>query len=122
MILIDTSCWIEALRERGNVEIRSRVHELLANGHACWMPVVRLELWNGARGDREKKALREFEAVLPSLGMEQAVWDIAYELARRARTAGKTIPISDLLIVACARHHGVEVETADAHFAELRKL
>jgi len=54
--------------------------------------------------------------------MTAAVWDGAYDLARRARAAGLTIPITDLLIVACARHHGVEVETTDAHFGELGKL
>jgi predicted nucleic acid-binding protein len=122
MVLIDTSAWIEALRERGNPDIRKRVHEHMQGGQACWMPVVRLELWNGARGDREKKALREFEQVLPELEVTAGVWDAAYDLARRARTAGLTIPVADLLIIACARHHGVAIETTDAHFSELEKL
>ncbi len=122
MILIDTSCWIEVLRERGNAEIRRRLHDHVTGGRACWSPVVRLELWNGARGAREKKALCEFEQVLPELEMPPEVWDIACDLARRARAAGLTIPATDLLIAACARHHGVEVESMDAHFAELAKL
>jgi predicted nucleic acid-binding protein len=86
------------------------------------MPMIRLELWNGARGDREKKALREFEQVLPELEVTAGVWEAAYDLARRARAAGLTIPVADLLIIACARHHGVAIETTDAHFAELEKL
>ena len=122
MILIDTSCWIEALRERGNTEVRRRLHEHLESGRACWMPVVRLELWNGARGDREKKALREFEEVLTELEMTGEVWDIACDLARRSRSAGMTIPVADLLIAACARHHGLEIESTDAHFTALGKL
>ena len=122
MILIDTSCWIEALREGGNADVRRRLHEHVHGGRACWSPVIRLELWNGARGAREKKALREFEEVLPELEMAAEVWDIACDLVRRARTAGMTIPVPDLLIVACARHHGVEVESTDAHFAQLGKL
>jgi predicted nucleic acid-binding protein len=122
MILIDTSCWIEALRERGDADVRRRVHEHMHGGRACWTPVVRLELWNGARGDREKKVLREFEQVLPELEMSAEVWDIACDLARRARASGLTIPVTDLLIAACARHHDVEVESTDEHFAELGKL
>lgn len=122
MILIDTSCWIEALRERGNIEIRRRLQEHVHGGRACWMPVIRLELWNGARGDREKKALREFETVMPELEMTNDVWDIACHLARRARAAGLSIPATDLMIAACARHHGVEIESLDAHFAALEKL
>lgn len=122
MILIDTSVWIVGLRERGNPELKRRVHELLTGNRACWMPMIRLELWNGARGDREKKALREFEQVLPELEVTPEVWEAASDLARRARGAGLTVPAADILIVACARHHGVEIESADAHFVELGKL
>jgi hypothetical protein len=46
---------------------------------------VRLELWNGAAGDRDRRILRDFEAVLPELAMDEEVWAGAYELARRAR-------------------------------------
>jgi predicted nucleic acid-binding protein len=122
VILIDTSCWIEALRERGDVGVRRRVVEHVQGGRACWMPVVRLELWNGARGERERKALREFEAAVPELEMTAEVWDVACELARRTRAAGLTIPVTDLLIAACARHHGVEVESTDAHFSALKEI
>jgi predicted nucleic acid-binding protein len=122
MILIDSSVWIEALRERGSIETKRRVHEHLQSGRACWMPMIRLELWNGARGENEKRALREFEGVLPDLEVGPRVWEVASDLARRARAAGLTVPAADLLIVACARHHGVEIESLDAHFAELEKL
>jgi len=122
MILIDTSVWIEALRERGNPAAGRRVHEYLKSGRACWMPMIRLELWNGARGEREKRALREFEQVLAELEVTPDVWEAANDLARRARAAGLTVPAADILIAACARHHGVEIESTDAHFADLEKL
>lgn len=122
MILIDTSVWIEGLRDRGNVEIKQRLHDHLQGGRACWMPMIRLELWNGARGEREKRALREFEQVLPELEVTPEVWEAANDLARRTRAAGLTVPAADILIVACARHHGVEIDSMDAHFVELRKL
>lgn len=122
MILIDTSCWIEVLRERGDAVIRRRVQEHLVSGRACWSTVVRLELWNGARGAVEKSALREFEQVLPELDLPPEAWELACELARRARTAGLTIPVTDLLIAACAQHHGVEIESMDTHFVELGKI
>ena len=84
--------------------------------------MIRLELWNGARGESEKRALREFEAVLPEWEIGPEVWETANELARRARAAGLTVPAADLLIAACANHHRVEIESLDAHFAELEKL
>lgn len=122
MILIDTSVWIEGLRERGNVEIKQRLHNHLQGDRACWMPMIRLELWKGARGEREKRALREFEQVLPELEVTPEVWEAANDLARRTQAAGLTVPAADILIVACARHHGVEIDSMDAHFVALQKL
>jgi predicted nucleic acid-binding protein len=84
--------------------------------------MVRLELWNGARGDREKKVLREFERLLPELEIDVDVWEVAYELARRARASGVTVPATDLLIAACAKRHGAELEHSDSDFAQLARL
>lgn len=122
MTIIDSSSWIEMLRTDGRPDVRERVIGHLRAGSACIVPMVRLELWNGARGDREKKALLEFERDLPELAMTEAVWDEACTLARRARTAGLTVPAADLLIAACARHHHAGIESVDAHFVELAKL
>jgi predicted nucleic acid-binding protein len=104
------------------VDVRRRVQDHIESGHACWNPVVRLELWNGARGMREKKALSEFERALPELPMSSEVWELAYELARRARAAGFTVPLADLLIAACARHHQARIFSIDDHFLALAKL
>lgn len=122
MILLDTSVWIEGLREMGDPEVKRVVRDNLESGRACWMPMIRLELWNGARGEKEKRALREFEQVLTELPVGPEVWEEANDLARSARKAGLTVPAADILIVACARHHGVEVKSTDLHFAELQKL
>lgn len=113
MILVDTSSWIHALRINGDPVVRARVEDALRDGEACWCPMIRLELWNGAGGDRERRILREFERVLPELAVDEAVWQAAYELGRRARAAGVTIPATDLLVADCARHHGAELEAAD---------
>lgn len=84
--------------------------------------MVRLELWNGAGGEREKKVLRDFERLLPELPISEEVWSAAAELARRARANAVTVPASDVLIAACARHYGASLETADADFERLSSL
>ena len=122
MILVDSSSWIHMLRPNGDAAVRGRVVRALDAGEACWCPVIRLELWNGAGGDRERKVLREFERVLPELTIDSAVWGVAFELARRARSAGLSIPATDILITACARHHQVEIEHADSDLSRLEKL
>jgi len=122
MKLVDTSCWIEQLRRQGNPAVRVRVDDLLRNGDAAWCPVVRLELWSGAQGAHEQRVLREMERELVCFEISPAVWDLACDLAVRARAKGITVPASDLLVAACARHHGVGIEQADAHFDLIARL
>ncbi|MFO7536338.1 MAG: PIN domain-containing protein [Kiritimatiellia bacterium] len=122
MKLIDTSSWIESLRFDGDRAVGERVRALLLSGEAAWCPLVKVELWNGARGDHEKKVLREMEENLAELEIAPAVWAQACDLARKARSAGHTVPATDLLIAACARHHHVELEHTDTHFDMLEKL
>ena len=116
MKLVDTSAWIQQMRPRGDAAVRARVEALLRAGEAAWCPMVRLEIWAGVGNERERRILREYEAVLPELAIGADIWQVAYDLASLVRQAGKTIPASDIVIFACARHHGVGVEHADAHF------
>jgi predicted nucleic acid-binding protein len=122
LLLIDTSSWIHLLRPNGAPEVRARVERALQAGEACWCPIVRLELWNGAGGEREKKALRDFERLLPELGIDDDVWRGAYDLARKARSGGVSIPATDLLIAACAKRHDADLEHSDSDFDQLEKL
>jgi predicted nucleic acid-binding protein len=119
MVLIDTSAWVHFLRPDGDADVRQRVEVALRAGLARWCPIVRLELWNGAGGDRERKLLREFERVVPELPLTPEVWTHAYTLARSCRAAGASVPASDLLIMACAHHHGTDLIHADADFDQI---
>ena len=122
MILVDTSSWIHLLRPDGDAVVRARVEHALRDGAACWCPIVRLELWNGASGDRDQKVLRDFERVLPELAIDEAVWDEACSIARRARAKGVTVPATDILVFACANRHGAALETSDSDFDLLLKI
>lgn len=119
MILVDTSSWIHFLRPDGDAKVRGRVERALRSGEACWCPVVQLELWNGARGRREREVLRDFARVLPELSIDREVWDEAYELATGARGRGVTVPATDVLIAACALRHGAGLESTDSDFDHL---
>lgn len=118
-VLVDTSAWIHFLRPNGDRVTQQRVAASLEAGTARWCAMVRLELWNGARGDHEKRLLREFERLVPELATSEAVWDRADDLARRCRAAGVTVPATDVLIQAVAAHHGATLEHADEDFTRL---
>ena len=104
------------LRPQGDSAVRSRVEAALTAGQACWCPLVRLELWNGARGQQERKVLRDFARTLPELPIDDGVWQAAYDLAQRARSRGVTVPATAIVIAACARRHGAMLESADTDF------
>jgi predicted nucleic acid-binding protein len=122
MKLVDTSTWIQALRRQGEPITRERARLLVTSGQAVWCPIVRVELWAGVGKNHERQMLREVEQRIPELAINDEVWDLACELADRCRKAGKRVPPNDLIIEACARFHGVEVDAADAHFDFLKTL
>jgi predicted nucleic acid-binding protein len=116
MKLVDSSAWVHCLRRMGSADVVDGVRRLMASGEAAWCPAIRLELWNGVGNESDRRILRDFEQTLPELPITDEVWAEARALASRCRKAGKTAPAIDVLIAACARHHGVDVEHADRHF------
>lgn len=66
--------------------------------------------------------LREFERLIPELPTTAPVWDAAFELARRCRAAGITVPSTDVLIFACAEYHGAALEHVDEDFVRVRSV
>jgi hypothetical protein len=122
LILIDTSCWVEALRTRGNPAIRDRVSKILVSGRAALCDFVLLELWNGARGDYERKKLALLEKEVECLPTLPETWALARELARKCRKSGRTVPASDLLIAACGITSGCRIEHCDADFDAILKM
>jgi len=114
MKLVDTSAWVEYLRA-GNSDVAENVEALLLTDEAAWCDMVMLELWNGARGQEERRKLAELSAAAPRLETTVEVWDLAHRLAARCRDKGKTVPAADVLIAACATHHEVDLEHKDGH-------
>lgn len=121
-VLVDSSRWVHQLRKSGDPAKRERVNRLLQNGLAAWCPPVRLELWRSVSSDAERKTLGHYEALLPDYEISSAVWERAIRLADRGRAAGVTAPLADLLIVACAREHRLDLAHDDGHFTQLDQL
>ncbi len=122
MKLIDTSSWLHQMRPKGEPQARQRVEALLLSGEAAWCAMVRLELWRGVSNDQERKLLKKYEAVLTDLPITDEVWQTAFTLGELARRKGATCNAPDLVIAACARVHGVELEHSDSDFERLTAL
>lgn len=120
--LIDTSAWIETLRTTGEPTVRARVTALTADDRVVLCDAVRLELWNGARSAGDQRLLRDLEEHLETVPTTSQVWTLARDLARITRGKGLTMPAADLLIAACAEHHGLGLVHCDSHFDQLARV
>ena len=104
MKLIDTSSWIEYLRDQKS-EVGDRVEVLVLSDEAAWCEMTLIELWHGVRGAKEKRELAEMQNEIILVPVDAAVWRFAFKLALRCREKGLTVPASDIVIAACATHH-----------------
>lgn len=121
MILIDTSAWIEFLRDTGSQTCR-RVDTLLAEPIATCDP-VRMEILAGARDETHLESLRRLLARATVLPTTSVHYEQAAGLYRRARAQGVTVRrLNDCLIAAVALDADVAVLHADRDFDALGRV
>jgi predicted nucleic acid-binding protein len=121
MKLVDTSSWVEYLRDRES-EAGERMEVLVLRGEAAWCDITLVELWHGVRGAKEKRELAEMENEIERIPVDAEVWRMASKLALRCREKGLTVPISDIVTAACAVRRGLELEHCDKHFDDILPL
>lgn len=120
MILVDTSAWIEFLRDTGSSACEA-VYHLIADHPAICDPVA-MELLAGARDERHLAELRGLLARATMLPTTPADYDAAAALYRARLIRGETVrKLIDCLIGAVAIEVGAEVLHADADFAVLAR-
>lgn len=120
MILIDTSAWIEFLRDTGS-PICDEVDRLLADDVAICDP-VRMEVLAGARSEAHLGQLRGLLARAVTLPTGPADYETAAAIYRTCRAHGETVrKLIDCLIVAVAAREGIPVLHADADFDALAR-
>lgn len=118
MIFVDTSAWVEYLRDTGSWACEQLDARL--DGDLAISDMVRLEVLAGARDDSHLRQLRGLLAratVLPTTPLDH---DTAASMYRACRQHGRTVrALSDCLIAAVASRHGAPVLHADADFDAL---
>ncbi len=120
MILIDTSAWIEFLRDTGSAVCR-RVETLLGSEIAI-CDAVRMEVLAGARDERHLQSLRRLLARASVLPTERRDYDDAAAFYRLCRREGETVRKSiDCLIGSVAIRAGAPILHKDADFDALAR-
>ena len=115
MILIDTSAWVEFLRDTGSPAC-NRVEALLA-GDIATCDMVRMEVLAGARDDLHLRRLRGLLARAATLPTTPADYEQAAALYRLCRLRGDTVrKLPDCLIAAVAIRADAAVLHKDTDF------
>jgi predicted nucleic acid-binding protein len=120
LIMVDTSAWVEFLRDTGTPVCR-RVDELLGAEMATWDP-VRMELLAGAGNDGHLNNLRRLLGRAALVSTAPADYDRAAALYRKCRRSGQTVRrLVDCLIAAVAIRAEISVLHADTDFDVLAR-
>ena len=120
MILVDTSAWVEYLRDTGSPAC-IRVGELLGADLAT-CDAVRMELLAGARNEQHRRDLRRLIARAALVPMQPGDFDRAAALYRQCRRRGETVRVlMDCLIGALAIRADLPVLHCDADFDALAR-
>ena len=120
MILVDTSAWIEFLRDTGS-SVCNRVEELIGSEFAVCDP-IRMEVLAGARNERHLRSLRGLLARATLLPTAPADYDEAAALYRVCRSEGETVrKLIDCLIASIAIRAGATVLHHDSDFDVLAR-
>jgi len=116
MILVDTSVWIEVLRDRTG-RWRNALEGALDGDEPVLTRFNQLELLQGARDEREWNLLREYLDVQDYLEYGLESWPAAARIFFDLRRAGKTVrsPI-DCCIAQIAMDHEVLLLHRDGDF------
>lgn len=120
MILVDTSAWVEFLRDTGS-PVCQEVDRLLG-AEIATCDVVLMEVLAGARDEHHLTQLRGLLGRTVSMNVLPLDYDHAAALYRGCRRSGETVrKLVDCLIAAVAIREGAEVLHADADFAVLAR-
>jgi len=120
MIIIDTSAWIEFLRDTGS-KVCNTVDDLLA-GDLAICDAISMEVLAGARHEQHLTQLRGLLARATLVPIIAEDYDQAAALYRTCRRNGETVrKLIDCLIAAVAIRSSAPVLHADADFAALAR-
>jgi predicted nucleic acid-binding protein len=120
MILVDSTVYIDLLRQRQDP--RAALAQLLRNGGLGCCEIVRLEVLRGIIAPAFRAEMEAFFDLVPALPLSPAVWRRALDLGWSLDRKGEVLPLTDLLIAACALQHGAALVSNDRHFTRIPNL
>jgi predicted nucleic acid-binding protein len=121
-VLVDTPVWSLALRRKsGDLSpheeaLTQSLRELIGDGRAQLIGVVRQELLSGIRESDRFEKLREYLRAFPDPALDVHDYEDAAKMHNRCRTRGIAGSTIDFLICAVAQRRGWYVFSTDRDF------
>lgn len=119
--VIDSSLWVDYFRLKTPRSVKEQVIQFANDEEAVLCEPIRFEILRATLRS-ERKRVEEVFATLPLLPSPAGTWQQAINLGQQCLDAGILPRAMDLLITTVCVHHGVEIVTFDAHFAEIAKV
>ena len=120
MIVVDTSVWINAFRDRDSAEGR-HLSELLDEDEVVVAIPIRIEILSGARRS-ERPHLSRILSALPTFYPNDATWHRIERWLERIQNAGDCFGVGDLLIAGIGVENRAAIWSLDGDFARMARL
>jgi predicted nucleic acid-binding protein len=120
MILVDSSVWIEAIRNPHSPAFQQI--EQIIEDHACSCGVIIQEVLQGLHDPGTIEEIYGRMSLLPYIEPAQGTYRAAAVLFQRCRREGIQIHTVDALIMALAIQHAIPVLTLDTDFTKVASL
>ena len=120
MIVVDTSVWVNAFRDRSSLEAR-HLSELLDSDVVAIAIPIRIELLSGARRI-EQARLRRTLSALPTLYPTDATWRRLEDWLTTIKISGDWFGVGDLLIAGIGAENQAAIWSLDGDFERMAKL
>lgn len=127
-VLVDTSVWSLALRRKARdlsgaeAAVVVGLRQLIQEGRAKIIGLVRQELLSGIKTTRQFEGLRRTLQAFPDEGIGTADYEAAAKASNQCRAKGIAVSVSDMLICAVAAARDWSIFTADPDFKNYAKV
>ena len=121
MVLVDTSVWSLALRDRGG-PIVEKLEKNIERGRVTLLGIIVQEVLQGIRRERDARAVAKKLEPFPLLQLSREDHAAAADLHRACARRGVTVATIDCHIASAAMRHDCWLLTADGDFEQIARV
>jgi tRNA(fMet)-specific endonuclease VapC len=119
-VLIDTSVWIEFFRKKDSI-VSLKVREYLKLNQACYAGPILVELYQGAKTQREIETLDQLFDTISYIDITRDHYHHAGVVSQEAARRGKVFSTIDVILAVLAHDGDLSIFSLDRHFQDISR-